>query len=125
MITEDVSNNNIVLDLTKQELLIFSNVVSETLKEIEDWEFFARVGTFAEEARKLTGKINGISASMPENSSTKIALSKRELKIIGNSFNEVINGFHLNKFEQRIGVSENDAILLHKQIRDIFRKYWQ
>jgi hypothetical protein len=117
---EKIKLNNLIITFSKQELVILSNAIYETLTEIEEWEFFTRTGTETGEARKLLERIKGIIQSSGKKDELRLEISGLELRILHSSLGEVISGFHLENFEQRIGVSEQVARVLFEQIHNIF-----
>jgi hypothetical protein len=117
---EKIKLTNLVITFTKQELVILSNAIHETLKEIEEWEFFTRTGTETGDARMLLERIKGIIQSSGEKDEFRLEISGLELRILHSSLGEVIAGFHLENFEQRIGVSEQVARVLFEQILKSF-----
>jgi hypothetical protein len=120
MKSERLNKHDLVITFTRQELVMLSNAIHETLKEIEEWEFFTRTGTETGEARMLLEKINSIIGSSGNKNEFRIEISGHELQILHSSLGEVTAGFHLDNFEQHIGVSEQAARLLFEQIHNIF-----
>jgi hypothetical protein len=117
---EKIKLTNLVITFTKQELVILSNAIHETLTEIEEWEFFTRTGTETGEARMLLERIKGIMQSSGEKDEFRLEISGLELRILHSSLGEVTAGFHLENFEQRIGVSKKVARFLSEQMHNIF-----
>jgi hypothetical protein len=117
---ENKNKNNLKIIFTRQELVILSNAIHETLKEIEEWEFFTRTGTETGEARMLLERVKGIIQSSGKKDEFKLEISGLELRILHSSLGEVTAGFRLENFEQRIGVSKPVASLLFEQIHNIF-----
>jgi hypothetical protein len=109
-----ISNSKIIIQFSKHELTILSNSISETLKEIDDWEFAIRVGAEPEEARLLLNKINKAKEILTQDENrneSDLELSLDEALILNNILNEVTHGFYIKQFENHIGDSEDNVRL--------------
>jgi hypothetical protein len=112
--------NDLIITFTKQELVILSSAIHETLREIEEWEFFTRTGTKTGEAISLLERIKVIIQHSDEKDEFKLKMSGNELLVLNSSLGEAIAGFHLENFEQHIGVSKQVASLLFEQIHQVY-----
>jgi hypothetical protein len=117
-------NNRIEGEFSSYELTIFSNSIFETLKEIEEWEFFTRIGIEANEARIFLKRLNTLRGyiTKQENNLLKMELSKSEMLIINNSLNEVLYGFHVEDFENLIGTTVSEVRLLLTKLAQAFNE---
>lgn len=53
-----------------------------------------------------------------------LRLSREEMRLLGNSLNEVINGMHLAEFNTRLGSDRDFANKLHERMIAIYRHRW-
>jgi hypothetical protein len=122
MIIKCSVNNRIGCEFSILELTILYNSIFETIKEIEDWEFQTRIGANTSESRLLLDKFYKLNNSLTkqENKNIKINISKDEMLIIINSLNEVLYGFHIDDFENRIGATASDVRLLLTEFAQCF-----
>jgi hypothetical protein len=123
MIIKNKRKGIIILEFCKKELIILSNSIIETIKEIEDLEFHTRVGTNAGEAKLLLEKIlNALANPIKSkgNGAFWIDLSETEMLILNNALNEVTAGFHIEEFEKHIGAPKDEVRLLLNNISRAF-----
>jgi hypothetical protein len=58
-------SDEIVLHLTRGELLLLAGSVNEAIEAVADWEFSTRLGTDKLKARTLRGELAELIASLP------------------------------------------------------------
>lgn len=61
----DERSDEIVLHLTRAELLLLAGSVNEAIEAVEDWEFSTRLGTDKANARALRTELGDLIARMP------------------------------------------------------------
>lgn len=63
-----VADDEVVVAMTRNELVILSGALGEALEAVEEWEFGTRVGATPDEARALRDRIGAVlrSADKPE-----------------------------------------------------------
>ncbi|WP_139359897.1 hypothetical protein [Mycobacterium sp. D16Q16] len=55
-----VADDEIIVGVTREELVILAGGIRESLEEIEEWEFHTRMGITRDEAKSLRDKIRTI-----------------------------------------------------------------
>ena len=58
-------SDQIVVHLTRAELLLLAGSVNEVIEVVEDWEFSARLGTDKANARALRSELGNLVAMLP------------------------------------------------------------
>lgn len=58
-------SGEIVLYLTRSELLLLAGSVNEALEAVEDWEFSTRLGADKANARALRSELDNLIARLP------------------------------------------------------------
>lgn len=58
-------SDQIVLHLTRAELLLLAGSVNEAIEAVEDWEFSTRLGTDKADARALRSQLADLIARLP------------------------------------------------------------
>ena len=58
-------SEQIVLHLTRAELLLLAGSVNEAIEAVEDWEFSTRLGADKADARALSDELGDLIASLP------------------------------------------------------------
>lgn len=58
-------SDQIVLHLTRAELLLLAGSVNEAIEAVEDWEFSTRLGTDKANARTLRAELGDLIARLP------------------------------------------------------------
>jgi hypothetical protein len=58
-------SDDIVLHLTRAELLLLAGSVNEAIAAVDDWEFSTRLGATLEEARALRQELGNLIARLP------------------------------------------------------------
>lgn len=62
---KDDRPDQIVLHLTRPELLLLAGSVNEAIEAVEDWEFPTRLGADKANARALRGELDELIARLP------------------------------------------------------------
>ena len=55
----------VVLSLTREELLLLAGSVNEAIEAVEDWEFSTRLGVQKDEARALRSSLRAFISELP------------------------------------------------------------
>ena len=58
-------SDQIVLYLTRAELLLLAGSVNEAIEAVEDWEFSTRLGAEKDDARALQTQLGDLITSLP------------------------------------------------------------
>jgi hypothetical protein len=58
-------SDQIVLRVTRAELLLLAGSVNEAMEALEDWEFPIRIGADMEDARVLRSELSALIARLP------------------------------------------------------------
>jgi uncharacterized alpha-E superfamily protein len=58
-------SDQIVLHVTRAELLLLAGSVNEAMEALEDWEFPIRLGADMEDARVLRSELSALIARLP------------------------------------------------------------
>ena len=58
-------SGQIILHLTRAELLLLAGCVNEAIEAVEDWEFSTRLGTDKANARALRTELGDLIARLP------------------------------------------------------------
>lgn len=58
-------SDDIVIHLTRAELLLLAGSVNEAIAAVDDWEFPTRLGATLEEARALRKELHDLIARLP------------------------------------------------------------
>jgi hypothetical protein len=58
-------SDQIVLHVTRAELLLLAGSVNEAMEAVEDWEFPIRLGADKDDARALRSELSGLIARLP------------------------------------------------------------
>ena len=58
-------SDQIVLHVTRGELLLLAGCVNEAIEAVEDWEFSTRLGTDKANARALRSELGDLIARLP------------------------------------------------------------
>jgi hypothetical protein len=58
-------SDEIVLRVTRAELLLLAGSVNEAMEALEDWEFPIRIGAGVEDARVLRSELSALIARLP------------------------------------------------------------
>ena len=58
-------SDQIVLHVTRAELLLLAGSVNEAMEALEDWEFPIRLGADMADARVLRSELSGLIARLP------------------------------------------------------------
>lgn len=64
-LAEHDRSEQIVLHLTRAELLLLAGSVNEAIEAVEDWEFSTRLGADKANARALRAELADLIASLP------------------------------------------------------------
>lgn len=121
-----VTSLNATLILELNELLIIENTLAEVIDYLGDDEFHPRTGAYIYEGERLLSFIRQKIAIIENNaktdagakSSIAVSISKDEFFLVKSVFNEIINGYKVVDFNNRIGTSEDDARILYGKIKD-------
>jgi hypothetical protein len=60
-------SDQIVLHLTRAELLLLAGSVNEAIEAVEDWEFSTRLGAEKDDARALRTQLGDLITRLPPN----------------------------------------------------------
>jgi hypothetical protein len=60
-------SDQIVLHLTRAELLLLAGSVNEAIEAVEDWEFSTRIGAEKDDARALQTQLGDLITRLPPN----------------------------------------------------------
>lgn len=55
-----ISEDKIILEISKDELKVLSNALNEVCNSIEEWEFETRMGIYIEDAKIILESLNSI-----------------------------------------------------------------
>ena len=58
-------SDQIVLHVTRAELLLLAGSVNEAMEAVDDWEFPIRLGADKDDARALRSELSGLIARLP------------------------------------------------------------
>jgi hypothetical protein len=58
-------SDDIVIHLTRTELLLLAGSVNEAIAAVDDWEFSTRLGATLEEARAMRKELGDLIARLP------------------------------------------------------------
>ena len=64
-LSQDDRSDQIVVHLTRAELLLLAGSVNEVIEVVEDWEFSARLGADKANARALRSELGDLIAMLP------------------------------------------------------------
>ena len=64
-LSQDDRSDQIVVHLTRAELLLLAGSVNEVIEVVEDWEFSARLGADKANARALRSALGDLIAMLP------------------------------------------------------------
>lgn len=58
------SENEVILAVSRDELLLVHNAIGESLEAIDDWEYSSRTGVDADQARRVQSELGRIIPSV-------------------------------------------------------------
>ena len=64
-LSQDDGSDQVVIYLTRPELLLLAGSVNEVIEVVEDWEFSARLGADKANARALRSALGDLIARLP------------------------------------------------------------
>ena len=64
-LAQDDRSDQVVVHLTRAELLLLAGSVNEVIEGVEDWEFSARLGADKANARALRSELGDLIARLP------------------------------------------------------------
>lgn len=56
----------VVLSLSRDELLLLAGSINEAIEAVEDWEFPTRLGAEKDQARALRGELRRVISELPD-----------------------------------------------------------
>ena len=116
-----IDNKSVDIKISFLELKVLNNTIMEVYKGISLGEFKTRTGFDRQEVEQVRQLILSSLGDSHINQ-VPIKFSTNEIVILNNMFNEVCNGFAIEKFEEKIGVTKKEAQEILSIINGIGKK---